>query len=404
VARLELWNDKQQHTVLERTGAADWQVKEPGDWKADQTAVKTLLDGLEKLSFGDVVTESKDKHADMNVADGKATRVLAQSGDKQTLADLYLGKNVGGYTMVRLNGKDEVWQGSGLFPYAVNKEPSGWRDHTIFDFVAADADKLTVEGAGGKLVVSRVASDKDHKPGETGRWKIDEATGGAPKSAGELDEAQVNGAIQAMSTLHASEFADGKKKDDVVKAASLTVTVDVKGKAHTLWLGPVAADDVTVAGSDSPTVFTVKKFSLDRIDRKPIDYRDKTLIKAAEPELASVEIRDGGETATLTQGKDGKWTLAKGTADDTKVKPVVAGFANLQADRFSDEKDASKTGLAKPTGDVIVKLKDKKTVELKIGAATKDGDYYVQKGGDVYLVKKYAVDRFLKKPAELSKK
>jgi hypothetical protein len=45
-------------------------------------------------------------------------------------------------------------------------------------------------------------------------------------------------------------------------------------------------------------------------------------------------------------------------------------------------------------------------VTLKVGAATKDGDYYVQKLGapDVYRVKKYAVERWLKKSADLAQK
>jgi hypothetical protein len=219
-----------------------------------------------------------------------------------------------------------------------------------------------------------------------------------------LDEVQVNGAIQALSTLHAADFADDKKKDDV--KPQLTVTLGVKGAAHALLIGELKGDDYTVAASDSPTVFTVKKYALDRIARKPVDYRDKTLVKAPEADIASLQITIGTESTTLTQGKDGKWTAQKGTADDTKVKPVVAAFANLQADSFSDEKDFAKTGLQKAAGEVIVRLKDKKTVGLKIGTATKDGDYYVQKTGspEIYLVKKFAVDRFLKKPTDLIKK
>jgi hypothetical protein len=404
VTGLEVWNDKQQHAVLEKSGS-DWRVKDPGDWKADQSAVKMLTDGLEKLSFGDVVTENKAKHDEMGVADGKTPRVLAKGAGGKTLADLYIGKTMGGYTMARLNGKDDVWQSSGLFPYAVNKEPKAWRDHTIFDLAGQDVDKLTVEGAGSKLVLEKAAA-KDAKPGEAAKWKIAESTGTGPKTSDVLDEAQVNGAIQALSTLHAGDFVDDKKKEDVAVKPQLTVTIAIKGAAHTLFVGEQKGDDFTVATSDSPTVYTVKKYALDRIAKKPIDYRDKTLVKAAEADIASLQITSGTESTTLTQGKDGKWTVQKGTADDTKVKPVVGAFANLQADSFSDEKDFAKTGLQKPAGGVIVSLKDKKTVGLKIGATTKEGDYYVQKTGspDIYLVKKFAVDRFLKKPTELTKK
>jgi hypothetical protein len=401
---LEVWSDKQVHTVLEKTEKGDWRVKQPSDWRADQGAVKMLTDGLEKLSFGDVVTENKAKHDELGVADGKAPRVMAKGAGGKTVADLLIGKSVGGYTMARVVGKDEVWQASGLFPYAVNKDSKAWRDHTIFDLAAQDVDKLTVEGEGGKLVLEKEAPAKDAKPGEATKWKIAESTGNGPKTSDVLDDAQVNGAIQALSTLHAADFVDDKKKDDVKPA--LTVTVGIKGASHTLLIGEQTGDDYTVASSDSPTVYTVKKYALDRVARRPVDYRDKTLVKAPEADIASLTITSGTESTTLTQGKDGKWTAQKGAADDTKVKPVVAAFANLQADSFSDEKDFAKTGLTKPAGDVVVHLKDKKTVALKIGATTKDGDYYVQKTGspDVYLVKKYAVDRFLKKPTELTKK
>ena len=401
---LEVWNDKQEHTVLAKNDKGDWRVTQPSDWKADQSAVKMLADGLEKLSFGDVVTENKAKHEELGVADGKAPRVTAKGAGGKTVADLLIGKSVGGYTMVRVAGKDEVWQGSGLFPYAVNKDNKGWRDHTIFDVAAQDVDKLTVEGGGNKLVLEKQAPAKDAKPGDAARWKIVESTGNGPKTSDTLDDAQVNGAVQSLATLHAADFVDDKKKDDVKPV--LTVTLGLKGASHALLIGEQKGDDYTVASSDSPTVYTVKKYALDRVARRPVDYRDKTLVKAPEADIASVSITSGAETTTLTQGKDGKWTAQKGNADDTKVKPVIAAFANLQADSFSDEKDFAKTGLAKPAGDVVVHMKDKRTVALKVGATTKDGDYYVQKTGtpDIYLVKKFAVDRFLKKPTELTKK
>ena len=104
--------------------------------------------------------------------------------------------------------------------------------------------------------------------------------------------------------------------------------------------------------------------------------------------------------------RGGKWSAGKGTADATKVKPAVAGFDNLVASGFSDETLPAKTGLAKPAGRAVLHPKGKPPVTLTVGAATKDGDYYVQRAGspDVYLVKKHAVDRWMKKTADLIKK
>jgi len=404
VAKLELTNDKQEKTTLERTGATEWRVKSPGDWKADQQGVKQVLDGLEKLTFSDTASENAEKHAELGVADGKGARLVAKDGGGKTLADLHIGKGVGGYTMVRVDGKVETWQAGGLYPYIVGRAPSGWRDHTVFEIPGAEVDKLTVEGAGSKLVLQKEAGGAGDKPTEA-RWKVVESTGAAPKKAEELDQMQVNATVQGVANLHASDFADDQRVDDV-KGKGVTVTVTAKDKSHTLWVGGEKGDELYVATDGGPTVYTVKKYSLDHIARKPVDYRDKTLVKIKEADLSSVEITSGGETTTLTQSKDGKWTTSKGTADDTKVKPVVAAFDNFVASGFADEKEPAKTGLAKPAGAVVLRQKGKPPVTFKVGAATKDGDYYVQKVGapDVYLVKKYAVDRWLKKNADLVKK
>jgi Domain of unknown function (DUF4340) len=397
IAQLELTNDKGETTKIERVGA-EWRVKSPGDYKADQQGVKMVLDGLEKLTFSDIASQNPEKQAELGVADGKGARVVAKNGAR-TIADLHVGKAVGGFTMVRIDGKNDTWQASGLYPYAVGRPASGWRDHAIFALNAADIDKLSVEGGGSKLVLTRDGADK----GNETKWKIAESTGAAPKTDSELDLAQVNAVVQGVANLHASDFADDKKVEDVKgKGPSLTMTA--KGAPHTLWVGEAKGDDVYVATSDGPQVYTVKKFSIEHLAKKPIDYRDKTIAKVKEGDLASVDITTGGETTTLTQGKDGKWTASKGTADATKVKPVILGFDNLTASSFSDDKEPAKTGLAKPQGRAVLHLKNKQTVAINVGAATKDGDYYVQKVGspDVYLVKKFAVDRWMKKPADLT--
>jgi len=401
IGKLELTNDKNEKTVLEKTGASEWRVKSPGDWKADQQGVKQVLDGLEKLSFADVASENVDKQAELGVADGKGARIVAKKGDGATLADLHIGKAVGGYTMVRVDGKNETWQAGGIYPYVVGRAPNGWRDHAIFELTAADIDKLTVENPSGKLVVQKEAGDKDKA--NDAKWKILETTGTAPKTSADLDMTQVNAVVTGLSNLHATDFADDKKVDEV--RGKLALTVEAKGKPHTLWVGGEKGDELYVASSDGLQVYTVKKFSIEHIARKPIDYRDKTVIKAKEADLQSVEITAGNETTTLTQ-KDGKWTTSKGTADEGKVKPTILGFDNFVASSFSDEKEPAKTGLNKPAGRAVLHLKGKPPVTITVGAATKDGDYYVQKSGstDVFLVKKFAVDRWMKKSADLTKK
>ncbi len=408
LGQIEITTDKQEKVVLEKTpGAASekdgWREKTPTDWPADPSAIKSLIDGLEKIVFHDVVTEGAEKHAEMGVEEGKAPRLIVKSTKGELLADLWIGKSTAGFTMVRPAGKNAVWQATNLQPYMINRDGKGWRDHAIFDFPAGDADKVTIEAPGSKLLVEKVPPAKDKTESS---WKIDEATGDAPKISDTLDSAQVTQVAQGMATLKASDFADGKKPEETgLDKPSLTITVNAKGKEYALQFGKVSGDDYYVKDAAKPTIYSVKKYSIERVAHRPIDYRDKTLVKAKEAAINSVDISVGTESTSLVHTGD-KWTAKGGaTLDEKKVKPAISSFENLAAASFATEKDPAKTGLAKPMGGVAIHLKDGSTVALKIGAATPDAsEYYVQKVGspDLLMVKKYTIDRFLKKPVDFT--
>jgi hypothetical protein len=405
IQALELTSEKQEKVTLAKSGTA-WKITSPKEAPADSAGVKSLLDALEKLAFGDMVTDQKDKQDEMGVGEGKADRVVVKGAGDKVLADLFIGKNVAGYTMARPAGKDEVWQTTGLYSYLLNKDAKAWRDHVIFEFPSNEGDKLSVEAGNSKLTVSKL-EEKDDKAkllGVEAKWKIEESTGDAPKTSEALDVAMVNAAVQALSTLRSADFADDKPATETgLGAPVLKVTVTAAGMAHKLLVGSTKGDDTYLQAEGNPTLFTIKKFSFERVNHKPADYRDKTLAKVKDVDLASVEVVTGGESLSLTHAGD-KWKAGK-PVDDSKVKPMVSAFENLTGGSISEEKDPAKTGLAKPTGVVTLKLKEKSAITLKVGALSADkSEYYIQKVGspDVLIVKKYMVDRFLKKASDLA--
>jgi hypothetical protein len=400
IEALDVTSEKQEAVSLAKDGA-NWRIKAPKDWPADAAGVKSLVDALEKLSFADIVTENKEKYDEMGVADGKSAHVVARGAGGKVLADLYIGKTIGGFTMLRPAGKNEVWQSTGLFNYLLNKDAKAWRDHVIFEFAANDGDKLGVESGANKLTLTKIVDEKNK--GEA-KWKIAEAAGDAPKTSDALDTGMVNGTVQALSTLRATDFADDRPASETGLAApAVKVSVHAGAKDLKLLVGATKGDDIFVQAEGNPTIFTVKKYSLERVAHRPADYRDKTLAKIKEADLASVDLTVGTEAISLSHAGD-KWKWAKPT-DDAKVKPVVSAFENLVGASIAEEKDPAKTGLAKPAGTIVLHSKDKSTLTLKIGALSADkADYFVQKVGspDVVMVKKYLVDRFLKKPADFA--
>ena len=414
ITQLELTNEKQEKTTLTKKPEG-WRITSIGDQAADQGGVKTVVDALEKMSFADVVTEQKSRYGDLGVEDGRGQRVTVKGVAGATVADFYLGKAVGGFTMVRPFGKDEVWQASGFFPYMTNREARNWRDHLIFDLNAADIDKLTVEAGTNKVVFDKLASEPK-EPGKDGdaakqppaesHWKVAESTGDAPKASDVLDINLINGAIQSLATLRAADFADGKKLEETGLDKPVGKLTVAGKKSGALLIGTTNGDDTFVKSEANAQIYTVKKYSLDRLNRRPADFRDKTLVKLKETDLAAIELAVGGESLTLTF--DGSNWKGKGKpTDDGKTKIIAGSFENLVGSGFADEKDPAKNGLgAKGVSTVTLSPKTKgPATVLKVGSLSKDGsEYYVQRVGspDIVMLKKFQVDRFLKKAADLT--
>src|SRR5262249_22843623 len=148
---------------------------------------------LEKLEFGDVVTEQKSKHAEFEV-DDKGIKVAVKKGSA-TVADLIIGKSMGANTLVRLPNKDEVWQGLGSFRYNFDRDTTNWRDKTIVKVDQADVEKIEVKGKDGGSVVAKKDGDK---------WTVAESSLPIPK----LDNTVPAGIVSALASWTTNDFAD----------------------------------------------------------------------------------------------------------------------------------------------------------------------------------------------------
>ncbi len=392
ITRLEITTQKDEKTTLEKRGER-WMITAPGEWPADAAVVKSLLDGLEKLGFGDLVTEHADKHAQLGVGDTGSVRLKVSAGT--ATSDFILGQTVGGFAMLRVAGKNEVWQADRLFPYTANKAPKEWREHTIVDGDAKDVDKLSVEVPGG----SRIELERDDKS-----WKLVSSSGDAPKASDALDTSLPSTVCAGLSALRAIDFAEGKAaKDAGLQPPQLILTVEGKSKKQVIEIGAAQGDEVYVRKAGEPTMFLVKKYLLDRVLLRPVDYRDKTLLHYKAAEIARLRVVQGKDETTLVE-KSGAFKLASGATDETKAKALVGGVESLIGSSVVTDKTA-KTGLDKPRATVRVELKAGGNTTLKIGGLTSDqSEYYaaLEGGKDVLLVKKFAIDRLLKKPADLA--
>jgi hypothetical protein len=394
-------------TVIKKEGST-FKVTAPVAYAADAEAAKQAFESLEKLEFSGIVSDQKAKHNELEVGD-KGVRVVGKKGTV-VLADVRIGKVGNGQTMVRVEGKDEVWQAVGSLKYQFDKDPTGWRDKTIVTFSDGDVERLeVVSKTGGKIALSKPPKGD---AGADTAWKVVEST----VKVEPFDKAVPTDVVSALGSLKTNDFADGvSPADSGLDAPELTITVGLKGdRKESIQIGKKKGDeDFYVKSDKSPQVFLVKKYTVDRFNKRPIDYREKTLCDLPDADISQVAVNRDKESYTLVKdpkksGADA-WKLAKPTGvtlDTAKAPNIASAFKEWKGSGFAEDSSAKATGLDKPTATIVASGKGK-TCTLKVGKELADKQSsYVAVGGspDVLIAPKWSLDRVLVKVDDLKKK
>ncbi|HEY5281486.1 MAG TPA: DUF4340 domain-containing protein [Polyangia bacterium] len=391
-------------TTIKKEGDT-YKIVKPMAYPADKDAAKLAFESLTKIEFGTIVSDQKSRQGEFELGDD-GLRVTVKKGDK-ALADLRIGKTTNQMTMVRVEGKDEVWSTSGIFKYQFDKDTAAWRDKSITSFDEKDAEKLQITSkSGGKIVLGKPAP---RDAGPTPEWQVVESS----VKVEPFDKTVASGVASQLATFKANDFADDAKPADTgLDAPELTVTVTLhNGKQQTALVGnKKGTEDFYVKSADSPQVFLVKKYNLDRLNKRPVEFRDKTVCNLKSDELTEVAVTHDKDSFTLTkQGSAWKATKpASFTADDSKVSTIAGAFSEWKGQGFAEDNSPKATGLAKPSATIAAKSSVKgHACVLKVGSETSDkGNYFVQVGSqpDIFTVPKWSVDRVLVKLDDLKKK
>jgi Domain of unknown function (DUF4340) len=388
-------------TAIKKEGET-YRVVTPVPYAADPAAAKAAFEALGKMDATDLVTDQTAKQAEFEVDDKSGIRVLVKH-DAETLADFLIGKSVGSGTMVRLPGKNEIWQANGISRFTFDKAPSDWRDKSISTFPVADAEKLEVSAKGGAKISLKKTGTKE---GNEDKWQVVDSTVKIDK----LDNATANNLVSTLSSWKANDFADGVKPADAgLEPPALSVTVGLKdGKSVTVLLGRPKGDDQLYAKkSDAPQVFLVKKYNVERVNKPPIEFRDKTLCDIAGADLTEISVAAGDKSFALAKsGSDWKATKPKMEVDTAKVTPITSAFKDWKATAFAENQALKDDGLATPRAVITAKGKDKAACVVRVGDDTKDKQSTFvarDKSNEVLLAPKWSVDRILVKPDDLKK-
>jgi len=391
-------------TVIKKEGDA-YKIVKPIAYAADKDACKAAFEAVTKMDFSNIVSDQKSRQAEFELGDD-GLRLTVKKGE-QVLADLRVGKSSNQMTMVRQEGKNDVWAVSGLMKYQLDKDTTAWRDKSITSFEEKDAEKLKVVTKNGSTIV--VAKPAPTDGGAAPDWHVVEAN----VKVEPFDKSVASGMASQLATFKANEFADDAKPEQTgLTSPRLTVTVTLRnGKEQVLLVGDKKGEeDWYVKTADQPQIYLVKKYNLERINKRPVEFREKTICNLKAEELTEVAVVHDKDSFTLSK-QGGAWKATKPanfTADDTKISNITTSFADWKGQGFAEDGSPKATGLGKPKATITAKSNVKgHGCQLKIGDEASDkSSYYVYAAmqPDVVLVPKWSVDRILVKLDELKKK
>lgn len=396
-------------TSIKKEGDA-YKIVAPAAYIADENVAKQAFEAIDKLEFGNIVSDQKAKQPEFEV-DDKGLRVVIKKGEL-VLAELIVGKSVGGNTLVRVPGKDDIWQALGSFRYNLDRDTAGWRDKTISKFTQADAEQVELKTRDhGHATLKKESGDK---------WSVVDSTVKVDK----LDSSVPLGIVSALASWVTNDFADDAKPEVTGLAnPANTITVSLKGgKSVSVLIGnKKGSEDYYVKAAAAPQVYLVKRYNTDRIDKNPIDLRDKTVCDLSDTELGEVAVTHDKESYTIVKsenaggtkgakkGAKDEWQATKPknlALDPTKVTNIASAFKDWKATGLVLDQSLKANGLAKPKAVIVATSKDKKkSCTVKIGDELSDKiNYAAAVGSDVFQLPKWTADRILVKLDDLKKK
>lgn len=191
------------------------------------------------------------------------------------------------------------------------------------------------------------------------------------------------------------DFLEGLAKEKTVETVGETGPIDWKifgldeprGKIH---LRRVSGEELTLAIStkknfqgdgfmrvnQNEEVLAVSSSWFARLEKRPIDFRDKRALRRPLADLVSIGYKTRGSSFTLAQ-KDDKWIATEHAGwnlDQNKVREVIQDLGKPMISEFLGEKP--KGVFEKPTLEITLAFKDGKTWKGLIGE-NKDKESFV---------------------------
>jgi hypothetical protein len=304
---------------------------------ADERQVKQLLEAVDDMKPGVLVTESEEKHPEYEVDAQKGLRVQVYAAEKLVF-DLTTGKRTkSGGNFIRKGEEKAVYVGKGRLSSVANKDGNGWRKRALLSMKEEDVVQISVAAPGqAAYTLTRPPKKADSKPETTDPkpqpspkrlWSLNESGLEIPEDF-RFDADAAQRLSQTLVGLRAAEFADdANPNSDAVGLAGEHAVVTLQtadGQKVAVHVGkPDEKNRYHVRIGDDPQITLVYKYSAEKVTAPFLDLRDLTLVQFDKDKIKKVEIQ-GDQAKIRLEKADAGWALVepKKLPDDFEFDPA----------------------------------------------------------------------------------
>lgn len=210
----------------------NYQIVKPVSYPGDSSTILYLLNSLNNLKLGEIISRRREKFNDFGVGDSGIKIIL--KGKEETA--FYIGRYAGDYqnSYFRFDKDDKVYLASGLSKHQVDIKPDDWRDKTILRIDKDLIEKITID-------------DKEIIKKDT-LWLFGDRV---------IEKYKIDGVLHTLSNLRAIGFSDTSKFQ--VKNRIRVIT---SGGEFILEIGDKQNYNHLVKLQDKSTIFLLNEYTV----------------------------------------------------------------------------------------------------------------------------------------------
>ena len=379
---------------------AVWRLTKPVDYPAQSTAIKTLLDTLQKLQ-PETHISTADLHArqgtEADFGFGNPTSIVIWSGDRHW--QLQIGhKTAPGSEVYLRAGVDGTFVTDADWLKLVPHSADEWRDSALAD-ARRNFDRMVLTNSAKGLAIELRLDPTNHL------WRMIR-----PLQA-RADAGHIADALQRLQSAHATQFIPADAKTD-------PATFGLQPAGLDLWLGGgtnVSAVHIGKSSTNDPAQVYASREGWNTIlttAGEPLlpwygsvnSFRDANLLELTAP-VAEIEML-GPETNHFILQRQGSndWKIAGEpfSVDAANVQLFIKTLAGLHISEFVQDvvtpPDLPKYGLTPPQREIILRSKAGDTnaviADLIFGGVTTNGVFVRRADEDsIYAITKEDFNR-----------